>query len=185
MSDETSGSSGKKWISGVLASVAAAVLVWVLTTWVPSWFKSSPPSGDGQTLLRDIEVDGVVIDGVSNRVVDGAMVTLTIGPASQQDLTTSFGSYSFLVKGANPSVVARVSVAANGYRNVSDQAVAGDWGIRESVLIPVHIAGSASAGGGGHPPAEGPAAPNREPLRRIDRSRFVRPATSKVLILKK
>ena len=91
----------------------------------------------------------MVIDGVSNRVVDGAMVTLTIGPASQQDLTTSFGSYSFLVKGANPSVVARVSVAANGYRNVSDQAVAGDWGVRESVLIPVHIAGSASAGGGG------------------------------------
>ena len=162
MSDETSGGSAKKWISGVLASVAAAVLVWVLTTWVPGWFKPSPPSsstagssstgpqplpGDGQNLLRDIEVDGVVIDGVSNRVVDGATVTLTIGPASQQDLTTSFGSYSFLVKGANPSVVARVSVAANGYRNVSDQAVAGDWGIRESVLIPIHIAAMAPAGG--------------------------------------
>jgi hypothetical protein len=135
--------------------------------------------------LRDIEVDGVVIDGVSNRVVDGATVTLTIGPASQQDLTTSFGSYSFLVKGANPSVLVRVSVAANGYRNVSDQAVAGDWGIRESVLIPVHIAAMAPAGGGGHPPAEGPASPNREPLRRIAPERFVRPVAPKLLIVKK
>ncbi|MBT9330433.1 hypothetical protein [Paracidobacterium acidisoli] len=205
MSEDSSGNAVGKWVAGVLATVVAAVLVWAITTFLPGWLNSrnagssstqasaqtstgsnstsgtsSAPSGDP---AKDIEVDGIVIDGITNKVLGGASVTLTVGGGSQQNVTTSFGSYSFLVKGADPSALAQLAVAVSGYRNVTDQAVVGQWGIRESVMIPLQVAEA---------PAAGPAPPgnltgavvaqgaHHEPLR-IAKDRFVRPAETRVL----
>jgi hypothetical protein len=99
-------------IVGLVAAIVPAVAIYWLTTGFPWSPKVTPP--DSATSLS---VEGRVMDATTQRLLSGAVVSLTLaGATNPPDTTDTQGRYLFIVA-TKPSVpvAANLSVQAQGY----------------------------------------------------------------------
>ena len=148
------------WAKGILAAVVAPVLIWLITVEAPKWFaKPTPPPPPA---VQSTELDGIVLDGATGKVLVGAQITLTLNKNSEQSDTTSYGLFAFDVQSANLPAAASLIVKMAGYTDVSDQFSLPFGEVHKTVMIPTNIAAVPPAPPPPQPvavpPAEHPAA---------------------------
>ena len=124
-----SGSNDSSWGSSIvkgIGALVAACLLFVAEQYIQHrYWPDNPPAGGGNStpvpapVAAIIPIDGRVVDALGTRVIENAVVDLSINGLHEDQNTDSDGRYAFSLQGFDPNTAASMSVKAQGYKDAT------------------------------------------------------------------
>lgn len=125
MSNSNDSSWGSSVVKGIGALVAALVLFVAEQYIQHRYWPDNPAASGGNSnpvpapVAAIIPIDGRVTDPLGTRVIENAVVDLSINGLHEDQNTDSDGRYAFSLQGFDPNTAASLSVKAQGYKDAT------------------------------------------------------------------
>ena len=133
----SSDTSFKSWTLGILGTVIATVLIFVIEQKLTNTKSVQPPAHTttGQP-PRDIiiHVAGQVLDA-SKHVLENVRVTVQVATFDKSQPTDSLGRYNLSVENVNPDLSGSITVEAAGFKRVTYNETLHEMSNRENVVL--------------------------------------------------
>lgn len=123
MSSTNDSSWGSAIVKGVGALLAALVLFvveqYIQHRYWPDNSSSASSAKNSDPISAIIPIDGRIVDALGTKVIENAVVDISINGLHESQDTDSDGRYAFSLEGFDPNTAASMTIKAQGYKDAT------------------------------------------------------------------